>query len=254
MDGRREPSTNRREPLPGGPVRERLERSTAHWPAVGMSATFAARRRVVGLNKSSLCVLLSKCIGGEPWQHTKCTECGKLVMRNKQACDDNGSSCGCHDNVSCSGPVATAARLPPPLAVPSEPPSPPTNDQETCADLGISISTFRKLKGLQSRDITPEDYDLLIRLHTKPTTRVLDDNQREKVCVTFHAPTGYVPPTGTHSCAVCLCALAAGEELTQLTCEGKHVFHAHCIREWLETASRCCPVDKQDLSKQCLTA
>ena len=36
-------------------------------------------------------------------------------------------------------------------------------------------------------------------------------------------------------CAICLCSMSAGEKLTMLACEGKHVFHSHCIRDWLES-------------------
>ena len=56
------------------------------------------------------------------------------------------------------------------------------------------------------------------------------------------------------SCAVCLCAMSPGEELCRLSCKGRHTFHSHCIGEWLRTASRCCPVDQQDLSATCLSA
>ena len=64
----------------------------------------------------------------------------------------------------------TAPLPPPALHLPSET-LPPTSDLGVCADLGISITTFRKLRSLQQRELEPEDYDLLIRLHTKPITR-----------------------------------------------------------------------------------
>ena len=221
-----------------------------------MSATFAARRRAAAASHRSLCQVLAKCIKCEPLH--KCGD-GDCKLHSVQGGD--GRCCACESEQSELPVARTTAPLPPPVSVldlpspPTNPPSPPsTNDFGVCADLGISISTFRKLKSLQQRELEPEDYDLLIRLHSKPTTRVLDDAMREKVCVTFRAPTGYVPPNAGGACAVCLCALAVGEELTQLTCEGQHVFHSHCIREWLSSASRCCPVDNQDLSMQCLTA
>ena len=73
-------------------------------------------------------------------------------------------------------------------------------------------STFRKLRGLQAREIEPEDYDLLLRLHAKPTTRVLKDDLREKVCLSFRAGGDgkeWVQPADP--CTICLCVMAAGE-------------------------------------------
>jgi len=89
----------------------------------------------------------------------------------------------------------------------------------------------------------PEDYDLLMLLSAKTTTKVLDEYQLSRVTKNYFA--NHV--TGDE-CAVCLSVMNEGEELCQLACRGRHIFHAQCIGEWLRTASRCCPVDQQDLS------
>ena len=149
-----------------------------------------------------------------------------------------------------------AAPPPPPPPQPPPPPPPPPSDLSIHAqptfcpptegvsdDLGISLNTFRELQLLQTREIGPEDYDLLMLLHARPNTKTLDEH-------TLCAVTEHFRASATHesSCPVCLGAMTEGEELCRLACEGRHVFHAHCITEWLRTASRCCPVDQQDLS------
>ena len=111
------------------------------------------------------------------------------------------------------------------------------------------MTTFRELRLLQTREIGPDDYDLLMRLGRKSTTKVLGEQQLAAISTVFRASA----PAG-ETCAVCLCAMAEGEELCQLACQGGHTFHRHCISEWLRTASRCCPVDQQDLSACCLSA
>mgnify|MGYP006110015191 CR=1 FL=1 len=80
---------------------------------------------------------------------------------------------------------------------------------------------------------------------------MLDEQQCAKVTETFKATDDF---TSADTCTVCLCAMSPGEELCRLACQGRHTFHSHCIGEWLRTASRCCPVDQQDLSTVCLTA
>ena len=122
----------------------------------------------------------------------------------------------------------------------------PTFDAPTSGvseDLGLNLAEFRELQLLQLREIEPEDYDLLMRLSAKATTKCLGEAQLGRVTHSFRAARD-----ATDACAVCLGAMGAGEELCQLACRGGHVFHQHCIHEWLRTASRCCPVDQQDLS------
>ena len=120
-------------------------------------------------------------------------------------------------------------------------------DHPACA--GISLQTFRELQLLQLREIGPEDYDLLMLLNAKPSTKVLTEPELRQVTDFFCAPCD----TDT-SCAVCLNDMQAGEELCRLACTGRHVFHSNCIGEWLRTASRCCPVDQHDLSTACGSA
>ena len=111
-------------------------------------------------------------------------------------------------------------------------------------DLGISLDTFREIQLLQTREITAEDYDLLLLLHQRPNTTVFEEHELYKVSRSFDANCDFDAST----CTICLGPMSSADELAQLLCRGQHVFHRQCIFEWLRTASRCCPIDKQELS------
>lgn len=247
-----------------------------------------------------LCQMASSFFQGTAWiahpvqRYQQCTNCNRMRLApadKKESGSTQGGLCS----------VCTAPRMPataPPLPLPSSSSllyaTPNTvSDAEVLKELGISLATLRQLRQLEDREVTPNDYDLLLRLHEKPSTktrerpgrlnlvarmararacvypwpiaipgeralssrdppdrafpprpvaRAVDDATIKRVSTTFVATRDE-----TGQCAVCLCAMVAGEELTQLACEGEHVFHARCIREWLGKSSTCCPVDQQDL-------
>jgi hypothetical protein len=108
------------------------------------------------------------------------------------------------------------------------------------------LETFRELQLLQTREITADDYDLLMLLHAKPNTKVLDQQQLSRVSTTFRAVVGL-----NDDCAVCLGSMNAGETLCRLACNGRHVFHHACISEWLTTASRVAPSTTRTCTRTC---
>ena len=110
-------------------------------------------------------------------------------------------------------------------------------------DLGISLDDFRLLQEMQTREITPEDYELLMLLHSKSATQTLTQTALAQVTQVFRSDRMHAD-----ACAICLAPMGSGEELSRLACPGGHIFHEKCIAEWLTSASRCCPVDKHDLS------
>ena len=119
----------------------------------------------------------------------------------------------------------------------------PTFETQMPGGLDISLQTFRELQALQTREIEPEDYDLLLLLSAKADTLSETEFRRVSTRVSrLHNATG-----DNDLCAVCLEEMKPGNDLTMLACDGRHVFHSACVSEWLLTASRCCPVDKQDL-------
>lgn len=88
-----------------------------------------------------------------------------------------------------------------------------------------------------------QDYELLMMLHAKPSTKVLSEQELQRAMAPFRAEADQ-----RDACTVCLSSMSAGEELCRVACSGGHVFHRHCVAQWLQTASRCCPTCQHDLS------
>lgn len=107
------------------------------------------------------------------------------------------------------------------------------------------VLTQTLIQELQSRELTPEDYELLLLLDasvapkTLPTTQVQSfptlkfnkksDNLKFEIIV----------------CAICLTDFEENDELKELPC--KHYFHSDCITQWLSKSSTTCPVDNVSL-------
>ncbi len=93
-------------------------------------------------------------------------------------------------------------------------PAPPRGSQ-----LGVGLSTFRAIQELQNREITENDYDLLMRLHAHASRKTLDP-----ATVAGFATFTLTKQTSTRrtevveSCAVCLGEMLPREELCRLPC------------------------------------
>ena len=117
-------------------------------------------------------------------------------------------------------------------------------DARVAHELAVTPAHLRVLRSLQTREITPDDYDALARLRSQPpkcsdsqvvqatshrflSTKVLDDR-----------------------CVVCMEAMDPGQELCMLTCEAQHVLHAACATGWFAESSGSprCPIDQCELS------
>jgi hypothetical protein len=98
--------------------------------------------------------------------------------------------------------------------------------------------TVQSLVDLQNRDLTPEDYELLLQLDkaVKPKTLTLDQLDS--------FPTSVLQTQDLHEgdrCSVCMTEYECGESSKTLPCG--HRFHAACIVKWLTTSSINCPLD-----------
>lgn len=114
--------------------------------------------------------------------------------------------------------------------------------EERPSVVGGSLSSaehqYRSLmRALQERDITPEDYDLLLRLDEAiPKKNVLSDEALALVLDVVESQD--VDVDG--ECSICVGDLDQGEPAGRLCCG--HVYHLCCIRQWLTTGRDTCPM------------
>ncbi|PRP85775.1 RING zinc finger-containing protein [Planoprotostelium fungivorum] len=90
------------------------------------------------------------------------------------------------------------------------------------------------LAELQNRDLTPEDYEILLLLDESVPKKTISEKDIERL------PHRHVE-VEEGSCVVCMCDYAEGEEMTKLPCG--HEFHTRCITMWLTMSSVNCPSD-----------
>lgn len=90
---------------------------------------------------------------------------------------------------------------------------------------------------IADRDITPEDYDLLLALDQSLAPKTISEeklNTIETVTVEALGVMGEL-------CSICMEQYRVSELAKQLPCQ--HHFHASCIDHWLSTSSQNCPLD-----------
>lgn len=102
--------------------------------------------------------------------------------------------------------------------------------------------TASEVYSLLSRDITPEDYDLLLRLDetvAKPTASVESVQELPKVeREEFEG----------HECGVCLSPFEAKDSVVGLPC--RHKFHHECVARWLSQCRKTCPLCCAEVSPE----
>ena len=93
-----------------------------------------------------------------------------------------------------------------------------------------------RLLELQGRDLTPEDYDLLLTLDDLVARPTVNPDVLERL------PTHTaMEDDQSDACGVCIDAYKMGDDITTLPCD--HRFHSQCINQWLRTVSNRCPLD-----------
>ncbi|WAR31302.1 RNF44-like protein [Mya arenaria] len=126
------------------------------------------------------------------------------------------------------------------LNVHVKPPGKPQNLRHALAQNNaagdISTDLVSVLINLQHRELTPEDYEVLLRLDESVAPKTIDKSTLDN----FKTDTVTVDVAGD-VCAVCLDVYELGQIRKFLPCN--HVFHASCIDMWLENSSRNCPID-----------
>jgi hypothetical protein len=95
--------------------------------------------------------------------------------------------------------------------------------------------TFGQLNDLLNRDLTPEDYELLLLLDSTVSKKTTDESTLQSLAE--------VIATDEHlgdMCMICMLDYEVGDKLTSLPC--KHAFHCDCVGTWLRDHSQSCPL------------
>eukprot|EP00928_Gymnodinium_smaydae_P013951 TRINITY_DN15056_c0_g1_i1.p1 TRINITY_DN15056_c0_g1~~TRINITY_DN15056_c0_g1_i1.p1 ORF type:complete len:155 (-),score=25.51 TRINITY_DN15056_c0_g1_i1:175-639(-) len=96
-----------------------------------------------------------------------------------------------------------------------------------------------QVSDLLDRDITPEDYELLLQLDEKIAAKVLSKAEFDKLTTVRKDFEG-------STCSVCLVAFTHSDAVAALKCG--HFFHRECVSKWLLERSRCCPLCSIDVA------
>lgn len=92
---------------------------------------------------------------------------------------------------------------------------------------------------LQNREITPEDYDLLLQLDSSVQPKTLSTAQIKRLS------SDKVTSEIDDLCSICIEDYVSGDERNFLPCG--HHFHSFCIKTWLGTTSDRCPIDGKEV-------
>lgn len=102
----------------------------------------------------------------------------------------------------------------------------------------VSDELSRLLVDLQHRDLTPEDYEVLLRLDEKVAPKTVS----ESTLATFDTLTLESASTLIGElCSICMEVYSESQCVKTLPCQ--HTFHDSCIDTWLSSASLNCPLD-----------
>lgn len=105
-------------------------------------------------------------------------------------------------------------------------------------DLQSDVLDF--LLDLQDREITPEDYEYLLRLdESVPKKTIAEDriaSLETEIATELHV---------SETCGVCMENYSVGDTRKILPC--KHVFHTCCVDTWLRHNSTRCPLDNKEV-------
>jgi len=94
--------------------------------------------------------------------------------------------------------------------------------------------TERQMVEMMTRDLTPEDYELLLLLDEGiKKSRLLDS--------VAAAALPKVEDHGSEDCRICLCPVEVADDVRRLPACG-HTYHAQCIQHWLTTSKASCPL------------
>jgi len=100
---------------------------------------------------------------------------------------------------------------------------------------GISL---QQLLELCNRDLTPEDYELLLRLDETVEKKTV----KQETLSSLSESTVESESQCSELCTICMCNYGMGEKIKNLPCT--HFFHVDCIVPYLSSYGQSCPVCK----------
>jgi len=104
-------------------------------------------------------------------------------------------------------------------------------------DSGLS---YAQLMDLCNRDLTPEDYEMLLRLDESVAKKTVEVDKMANLLETV------IEVSTSENCSVCMCPYEPGESVKHLPCG--HFFHVDCIVPWLKNHSQTCPLCKSNVN------
>lgn len=110
------------------------------------------------------------------------------------------------------------------------------NAVQAPAGLDTSVLSMQQLMELMTRDLTPEDYEALLKLDETVSKRTLEESAIQAMACRM------ATEQDLGLCVVCQEEVEVAHMVRQLDGCG-HTFHVLCIDEWLSRVSTKCPVD-----------
>jgi hypothetical protein len=107
-------------------------------------------------------------------------------------------------------------------------------------DKHASGLTIQQLLDLSNRDLTPEDYDMLLMLDATVEKKTLKQAEIAKLDERVLSAVDSCVTSKEDCCSVCLVNYSEGERVKVLPCS--HLFHCECIVPWLQAHSQSCPL------------
>jgi len=98
-----------------------------------------------------------------------------------------------------------------------------------------------EVSSLLTREITPEDYEMLLKLDEAVPKKTAGADLVERL------PQASLKDFEGGTCAVCICPLVEVGEVVVLPC--KHYFHRSCVSTWLSDYGKSCPVCSASLAE-----
>jgi len=108
--------------------------------------------------------------------------------------------------------------------------------QTQLAPCGLS---YQQILELQTRELTPEDYEMLSILDETIKKKTL--SQKDVELFPKQTIDNELLKKLTDTCTICMTNYGIGEHVKVLPCN--HTFHSHCIDQWLTHSSVTCPLD-----------